>query len=267
MISKLLFLSGFLALLLSVSCRKTPLDDGQVIVVSTPPEFVVDLYEQRSEQAGEPQMGLWIESIQTYPCDQPVIEVSAVRQGSTIEVLIAGVRLPEPCLGGAQKARIFVPFGSVEKGHYDIQINVGVNGLIKNQGTLHLEDHNATLEMPNAQAIDIQNYVVTNIPNHYLWGYAGVPNEVSEPAADQLLVDLKKHSTDVALPPGFYSYFSVSGTGQIQLHRSISPNGAHEPFVRQFDGDLQPLRQVIEDARNSPDAPLSIYCQTTLGKI
>lgn len=267
MVSKLPLLLSLLSLLSLISCRKTSLDNDDAVVVNTPPEFNLDLFEQRDEQNGGAQLGLWIESAQTYPCDQPVLEVSVERLPQTIKVHIAGVRLPEPCLGGVSKARTFISFGALSDGIYNIQINVGANDLIKNEGTLHVEGNKTTLHMPDASAVNIMNFVTLRIPDHYLWGYAATPDEASEPAADQFLVDLKKRSADVALPPGYYSYFSVSGTGQVQLHNSVLPNGTHEAFVRQFDGDLQPLREIIDAARNSPDAPLPIYCQTTLGKI
>lgn len=267
MILRLPLLFLFSAVLFWVSCSKSSVEDDGTIIVKTPPEFNVDLFERRDDQTGEPQLGLWIESIQAYPCDQPIIEVSTAQQQQTIKVLIAGVRLPEPCSGGMQKASIFIPFGVLTAGIYDLQINVGANSLIQNIGKLQVETDKAVLQMPDARAINILNFVTNRIPDHYLWGYAAVPDEGSEPAADQFLVDLKKRSVDVALPPGYYSYFSVSGTGQVHLHSSILPQGVHEPFVRQFNGDLQPLRQIIEAARNSPDTPLPIYCQSTLGKI
>jgi hypothetical protein len=258
----------FVALFLLVfsACQKNS-DAEPDIIVTTPPEFTLDIFEQREDVGGKSVLGFWIESLQSYPC--PSVEIMTEVQVNDSEILLSilGVQQPPACTGQNTIAKKFVALGALPVGTYTLQIRLGLNDLIVNKGQLVVSTNRTEIKFSEIQGIDIQQFICTRIPDHYVWGYVAIPNETAEPIADQWLAAFKSQSNPSELAPGFYSYFTVSGTGQVELHKSIAPTSAHEHFIRQINGDLQPLRDLIIQYRNAPDVPLQIQCLSTLGAL
>ncbi len=246
------------------ACKPAPEEPD--IVVSVAPEFTIDLYEQRGATDGKATFGLWIESIAAYTCANPQIEATATVVGDLININILGVQMPNPCISDSAKARRFLPIGVLQDGDYKIKLTLGPVDAIVNEGTITVKEGVFTLTLPDVQGIDIQEYVLRSIPESMVWGYAATPDQSALNAADQFLAQVKNVTTESLLPPGFYGYFTVSGTGQLSLHKSIAPTNSAEWFVRKF-GNFTVLKNVITQFRNAPDAPLTIRCFSTLGDI
>ena len=245
------------------ACKVDPNDDPAVVVTADP-EFSVDLFEQRNPTDGTPLFGLWVESMDKYDCEGYGIDATVALETGRIEVNLLGVTAPTPCTGDPAPARQFLPIGNLPDGVYTFVLSL--RDAIVNEGVLTVLNGHFELSLPNAQGVDFQNMVLEHLPDDIAWGYVAIPNEMAEPVADAFITDLKKITTDPGLPPGFYSYFTVSGTGQITFHKSIAPGVVSEQFVRRFNG-TGALKSLLFDYRSDPQLPLSIRCWTPAGEL
>lgn len=260
--SKILFCVAFLLLSLA-ACRVSP-DDSDILVTADP-EFSVDLFEQRAPADGTPTFGLWVESMQVYDCYGYGIDATVTQSGGRIEVNLLGVGLNDPCAGAPATARQFLPIGNLQDGVYAFSLSL--RDAIVNEGTLTVGNGRYILSMPNPQGIDFQNLVLERLPAGIVWGYAATPNEQAEPIADNFIFDLKTLTSESGLTPGFYSYFTVAGTGDVFFHKSIAPSGSAEPFVRKLTADPNSLKSLLQTYRNAAQQPLQIRCWTTAGEL
>ncbi|MCK6695187.1 MAG: hypothetical protein L6Q97_24190 [Thermoanaerobaculia bacterium] len=256
------FFVAFLAIFSGTACHKPGTDDPEIIV-TFPPEFTVDLFEQRNDSTGAPVFGLWVESMAEFECGNYGIEYTVTVSGSAIAVQLPEVREPDTCLGPPGRARAFFPVGSLANGDYTLTFTLG--SVIVNKGTLKVADGYYALSMPNAQGIDFQNRILQTIPDHYIWGFALAPAEPDLPVADQFIAGLKPLTAEPDLPPGYYGYFTVSGTGQYFFHKSIAPGIQYRPFLRRLNVAPDAVRGLLQSFRDDPGKPLSIRCFSTYG--
>ncbi len=246
------------------ACRVNP-DDDPVIIVTTPPEFTVDLFEQRDATDGSPLFGLWVESMATFDCSGYGIDATVSVQNNRIAVTLLGIVPATPCAGIPAHARQFLPIGNLQDGSYEFSLSL--RDAIVNNGTLTIANGHYMLSLPDQQGIDFQNLVLEHMPDGIVWGYAEVPNETTKPVADNFIFDLKKITEDPALPPGFYSYFTVSGTGNVIFHKRIAPAGVAEQFVRRLATAPDALKSLLQNYRSATQPSLQIRCLTTAGEL
>lgn len=212
-----------------------------------------------------PTFGLWVESMQVYDCSGYGIDATVTQSGGRIEVNLLGVGLNDPCAGAPATARQFLPIGNLQDGVYAFSLSL--RDAIVNEGILTVGNGRYILSMPNPQGIDFQNLVLERLPAGIVWGYAATPNEQAEPIADNFIFDLKTLTTESGLTPGFYSYFTVAGTGDVFFHKSITPSGSAEQFVRKLSADPNSLKSLLQTYRNAAQQPLQIRCWTTAGEL
>lgn len=253
-----------LVLVLLVSCR-APQDDDPEIIVTLDPEFTVDLFEQRAASDGKPTFGLWVESMEEFECSNYQIEATVEVDAGMIDIQLQEIRPPDTCMGAPGPARGFLPIGQLADGTYPFRF--ALNQIIQNEGFLLVQNGHYELNLPNQQGIDFQNRVLEALPDGYVWGYANTPSESDLPVADQFIQNLKGLTQDLDLPTGFYSYFTVAGTGQFYFHRSIAPEGQHRPFLRRLSGPPNAVKSLLQGYRDDPGQPLSILCLSTFGAL
>ena len=262
-ISLRLFIPGICALaLLACACRR-PANDDTEVVFSLDPEFTIDLFEERNPSNGAAVFGMWVESMASFDCNNYTIKGSATLHTDLLEIRLEDISAPDTCIGDPGRARGFIPIGPLADGLY--RFRVLRNLPIVNEGTLLVENGHYELSLAKEQDIVFQNRVLESLPQGYVWGYALAPMEQDLPQADQFLATLKPLTAEPLLPPGFYSYFTVSGTGQYFFHSSIAPKGQHRPFLRRFSGDPDALRALLKSYREDPVRPLEIRCKSTQG--
>ena len=254
----------FLSLLALAGCYNTPEEEPDIIV-TLEPEFTVDLFEHRNATDGAPEFGLWVESMVEFECGNFQIEAITTVDGSAISVELSEIHEPDSCLGAPGPARGFLPIGSLADGAYTFRL--ALNAVIVNEGILTVQNGHYELSLPNQQGIDFQNRVLETLPNGYLWGFVDTPAEQDLPVADQFVQNLKTLTEAPLLPAGFYSYFTVSGTGQYYFHRSIAPAGQHRPFLRRLSTSPDAIRNLLQGYRNDMTQPLSIRCLSTQGEL
>jgi hypothetical protein len=124
-----------------------------------------------------------------------------------------------------------------------------------------------SLSLPNAQGVYVQHFELNSLPSGITWGYADTPDEASEPVADNFITDLKTLTADDGLAPGFYSYFTVSGTGDFLFHKLIQPEGAARFYVRRLTASPAALQSLLQNYRGAAQQPLQIKCWTTEGEL
>lgn len=256
------FFFSALPVLACTACHKQNTDDPEIIV-TFPPEFTVDLFERRDDATGAPVFGLWVESIAGFECSNYRIEYTATVSGSAIAIQLLKVREPDTCLGQPGPARAFWPIGPLADGAYAFSFTLGP--VIANKGTLSVTEGRYELSLPNAQGIDFQNRILETIPDHYIWGFALAPAEPDLPVADGFIAGLKPFTGEPDLPPGYYGYFTVSGTGQYFFHKIIAPGIQHRPFLRRLNVAPDTLRDLLQSFRDAPGKPLDIQCFSTYG--
>ncbi|MBV6442863.1 MAG: hypothetical protein EPGJADBJ_04589 [Saprospiraceae bacterium] len=263
--SKFRHLPGLILLTLTAlafTCCKV--NDEEELVVTAPPEYEVDLFEYRAPADGMPTFGLWIESVEKYECPGYNIDAQITVQNGSIKVNIPGVTAPTPCTGDSARARQFLPIGNLADGTYEFFFSL--RNLIVNEGTLEVSNGRYILSLPDAKGIVVENFVLESLPDGMVWGYAATPDEASQPVADNFLADLKTVTAENGLAPGFYSYFTVSGTGNVTLHKSIANGGPAKPFVRLLTATPGELKGILQTYRNAAQQPLDIRCWTTEGE-
>jgi hypothetical protein len=252
-------LSFFLLALLG--CKAPPEDPE--IVVTAPPEFSVDLYEQRDPDTGEATFGLWIQSLRTYPCDAPQVVAEAGITNGKVLIRILGVEATG-CVTGEAIAKRFLPIGTLADNTYDFSIQIGP---LNTDGSLRVASGKYELTLPDPKGIEIQEYVLNSIPDGLFWGTVQIPNAAAQNKASLCVAALKNASSDPGLAPGFYGYFTLSATGQTAPHRSIAGSGPEQFFLRKRSNSLDPIRAILETYRNDQDAPLQLRCFSTEGEL
>ncbi len=251
----------FAGLLLLQSCRKDK--DDPVVIVTTDPEFQVDLFEQRDESDGHPVFGLWIRSVAKFPCSNYLIDYESLMSGSNILIRLNDVYAADTCQSGFSPAQVFVPIGNLLPGTYRFSLTLG--NAIENNGTLNVFENRYELSIDQPQAIDFQNLVLNKMPEGTLWGYAVTPDAASAERGGAFLADLKNITAEHNLPAGFYSYFTISGTGLIAPYPGFVPAGPIQFFVRKSISDPQNLQTLLQQYRSTPQNALQIRCLTTTG--
>ncbi len=245
------------------SCQKTK--DDETVIVTTAPEFNVDLFEQRDPFNGNPSFGLWISSVETFPCSNYRIEGAVQINSSDIRIRLDDVRQPDTCLGAAGPAQSFMAIGDLAGGNYQVSLSLG--NAIENTGTLTVYPDRYELSVENPQAVDFQNRVLKKIPDGLVWGYIATPDDEALALAAAFLADLKNITTENNLQAGFYGYFTRSGTGLVTLHPGFAPAGSVQIFVRQLDTAPENLRQLLQQYRSAPQYTAQIRCLTTFGEL
>lgn len=254
---------ALLALFFLTACRAVP-DDTPDIVVTLDPEFTVDLFEQRNPADGHSTLGLWVESTAIYPCEQVAIDAEAWASASTVDVLIRGIQQPDTCTGAPGQARRFLALPPLAPGQYDFYLEMGPT--LRSSATLTAGPERLTLQVREAQGVDFRYRELFPLPEGLLWGYVRVPDETLEPLSEDFLKDLKLLTTEPNLTPGYYSYFTMSGTQQAFFHPAFKPAGVHKVFVRRFSGNPDALRALMQGYR-SGGTPLPIRCWSTVGEL
>jgi hypothetical protein len=247
-----------------VACRDH-IDNDTDIIVTVDPEFAVDLFEQRDSADGSPTFGLWVESTERYECAGYGIDATVEVQGENIRITLLGV-LPaaSPCAGDSAAAQQFLPIGNLPDGTY--YFTLSLRDAIVNEGTLTVANNRYQLSLPNPQGIDFQNLIVDHLPDGLIWGYAAMPDESVKPTADNFIADLKTLTDENGLAPGYYSYFTVSGTGNVFFHKSISPSVPAAQFVRRLTASASALKSLLQEYRSANQQPLTVKCWTTEGE-
>jgi hypothetical protein len=229
------------------------------------PEYKIDLFEERDAADGTPTFGLWVERLALSECEGYGVDAVVKVENGGIAVTILGVLPPPtPCAGDSAPARQFLPIGALADGTY--KFDLLLRDVIVNEGVLTVSNGRYALSLPDAQGVEFGNFVVESLPDGIIWGYAATPDEASEPVADDFLVDLKTLTTEHGLAPGFYSYFTVAGTGDIFFHARIAPNGASKTFVRRLAASPDALKGLLQNYRDATTPPLNIKCWTTQGE-
>lgn len=231
-------------------------------LVRLDPEFTLDLYEQRDPADGHPSFGLWVETLADCACSGCTVVAESRIQGTDIAVELMGVQTPQPCAGSAAPAHSFIPIGNLADGEY--RLSISLRSVATTAGTLRVQAGQYSLSMDDPQGFMVRNYQLHSMPPDLVWGYALTPDEPSALLAQQWLNDLKKISSEAALPPGFYSYFTVSGNGAMFLHPGIEPSGSAQVFVRRLDATLPVLRQTVEAYRTQS---LPLRCLSVWGEL
>lgn len=243
------------------SCQNAK--DEDVVIVTTAPEFQVDLFEQRDAVDGHPEFGLWIQSLEKYPCNNYVIEYSVQMTDGKIEVHLNDVTSPDTCHGSVASARAFIPIGNLSPGTYPFALALG--NAINNEGTLSVFEDRYEMSLPSPQGIDFQNLVVRKMKPGLLWGHIATPDAATSGRAIDFLNELKSITSEPALAPGYYSYFTVSGTGLIVPHTASAPGGPTQFFLRKLEGAPAPLQNLLLQYRNAQQNALQITCLSTFG--
>lgn len=266
LLRRLTFLFLLFALALG-ACRVRPGESDPDVIVTVPPEFIVDLYEQRDAADGHATFGLWVETVKTdYPSGNYRI-VSAVESGANrIAVRLLNVSEPDQPDHIAGPARAFIPVGALADGVYAFTVQLG--DALFSDGVLTIGQGRFELNFPDGTAgIDVQNRVLQHIPDGMVWGYALTPSEIQYPAANNFLLNIKDFTTESGLAPGYYGYFTVAGTGQVFFHRSVAPGALSQPFLRRLSADPNALRALLNSYRNDSQTPLTIRCWWTGGEL
>ena len=245
------------------ACRIEDVRDDVVFTIE--PEFTVDLFEQRDASDGTPVFGLWVESMANYDCPGYGIEADVQVAGGKIDVTLLGVLRPTPCAGDSAPARQFLPIGNLADGVYPFSLSL--RDVVTNTGILTAANGHYELSLPDAQGVDVHEFVLEPLPDGIIWGYAATPNEPSEPVADNFIFDLKTLTSESGLAPGYYSYFTVAGTGEVFFHKRIAPAVAAQLFVRRLTATPNDLKSLLQNYRNSSQQPLNIKCWTTEGEL
>lgn len=246
------------------ACRVNDIAEEEPIFTGEP-EYAIDLFEQRDSMDGSPTFGLWVERLDLSPCEGYGVDATAQVNGSDIEVAILGLQEKTPCVGDSAPAKRFVPIGNLPDGTYTFSLSIF--DVIENNGSLTVTNGRYTLSLPNAQGVFIENFILEPLPDGIIWGYAATPDEASQPVADNFIADLKALTTAHGLAPGFYSYFTVSGTGDIILHKRIAPKGPAKLFLYKRAASPDVLRGLLQNYRDSSQQPLTIKCWTTQGEL
>lgn len=248
---------------LQYSCQKGIGDE--TVIVTTEPEFRVDLFEQRHPATGNPSFGLWIRSAETFTCSNYVIEGSVQTSSTEVKIQLDDVRKPDTCIGSAGPAQTFMAIGNLPLGTYHFFLSLG--NAIENEGTLKVLSTGYELTVEHPQGVDFQNITLQKIPEGLVWGYVSTPDSLTNTVATDFLADLKNITTESDLLPGFYGYFTFSGTGLLALHPGFAPGGPTQIFVRQLQAQPATLQQLLQQYRTAPQAPAQIRCLTTFGEL
>ncbi len=250
---------------LAAACRVTGDADAQP-EFTREPEYRVDLFEERSPADGTPAFGLWLERRELSACAGYGVDAAVGMQGNDIQVTILGVLPPPaPCSGDSAPARQFVPLGNLADGNYGFTLSL--RDVVTNQGSLTVSQGHYVLSLPDAQGVIVQNFVLETMPAGIVWGYAATPDEMVQPVADNFIADLKTLTGDDGLAPGFYSYFTVSGTGDFIFHERSAPAGPANLFVRRLTASPDALKGLLQNYRDASQQPLQIKCWTTEGEL
>ncbi|MEO6758658.1 MAG: hypothetical protein ABIO24_04320, partial [Saprospiraceae bacterium] len=138
---------------------------------------------------------------------------------------------------------------------------------IVNVGMLIVENDRFSIAFSKLQGLEIQNYTAMHLPDALLWGYAAVPDTAASTAAQNFVADIKSISSESGLTPGFYSYFTVSGTGETFFHSSIAPAPPIVMFVRKLAASPAELKNLLQNYRAGvSQQPLVLRCFSTFGE-
>jgi hypothetical protein len=251
----------FLFFFAGLSSCKVSREEDPVVIYTGETEYRFDLFEKRDSLSGDPTFGLWVESMKTYDAGNYSIDHTVDASSQQININMLGVQKPASGVGAAGPAKTFIPIGHLQDGDY--QMNISLAGAVVNKASLHIAAGHYSLSLPNPEGILFQNLVMDHIPVGTIWGYAGIANESQQPVANAFILDLKPISADPGLPPGYYSYFTVSGTGDVFLHNSMGVPGKALPFVRKLTGSRVELTNLLQSYRAQP---IAIRCLTTFGE-
>lgn len=249
-------------LMAMTACR--PLDNLEEVQFVTDPEFTVDLFDWRDPATGNPRFGLYVESRANYPCDNTRLTTQLTALGNAIELEFLGVSQTEPCDSAPAPIRQFIELGSLSDGEYEFSLRL--NDVAVSKGVLTVSSGLFSLSAVESRGVDFRERVLQRIPEGIIWGFIRIPDEKANAAADQFLQILKPLSAEADLPPAYYGYFSVAGTGVSSSAAFLQLNPSDRFFIRRFNKvNFPALRAMADNFRAQPGAP-DIRCFSTAGE-
>ena len=205
------------------------------------------------------------ESVENEPCLNSTIDIVVINQPDKITLKLNGIKTATDCNIGEGPARSTINAGSVDAGVYNLLVVVG--NTVENEGKLSVNDSRYEIEMYSMDGIFITNKTLHRIPSNSLWGYIAYDDEIlAGTAPDEFISDLESITETNQLVEGYYGQFEIKSTGELTL-RTLPTATHYQTFSYHFNGELNDLKNLIQDHRNSTNGVMEIVVYTSDGKI
>lgn len=218
-----------LALSAGYACHVDDGTDGK-IQIGVEDDLVLDMVQTLSQNGS--RLNLIFQSEDAYTCEGAAYDYTLKTSTEDIGIHLTGIFVPQPCAGGSAPAVTEMPMPRHE-GTYAVAIDIG--DIIHNTGILVNEGDKYQLFMNETHGMTLSHDVMFKIPDQTLWGYVYHPTEQAAAWAEVNTV-LTSYGGASQLASGYYGFFDVYGTGEIELYHSDA-NANAQAFAFQYTHD------------------------------
>ncbi len=242
-------------------CKTNDIEDP-IIVPEVKKEFIVEIMEQPGPAPRNLQINL--RTVKAQDCLNTDIRYDLLELPARYRLDIHEIEVPADCMPGAVQARDSALMAPPANGLYGFDINL--RNTVSNQGTLTAMDDRYILDMHTVEGLVIPNTHLRRIPNFTIWGYIASFSLATGNAVNSFVNEVAALSDVASFPPGYYGHFTIpSGSGPIAVN-DTPQSLAQRTFVYRFSGNLDDLRSLVQNYRNTHGGLIQIRLQTISGE-
>lgn len=257
--SKLLFI---LCLLLVLQACKTNKTEAPVLDTEVEKEYELDLWETLANATRTFQVRA--NTVKIQDCQNYYIESSFSRKGNTIEINLGKPQIPGICDQGAGPAKANFDLETLSNGTYNVTIKLGQ--IVPSSGRLTVSSSSYFFSINNPIGFRFVHNQLLRIPDFSVWGYVAYDAK-AQATANQFYNDLAAISFPQELTAGYYGYFSILETGQMELGGTkVSTDRPIQPILRRFQANEKDLEKLIQTYREKYGQSIQIHLRNVAGK-
>lgn len=240
----------FVAILL-ISCSK---ENGSYSVLNLEGEFIINVNQSLTEEG--PWVSLDISTVHTQECGSSEIIYEIRQEESGVNLVLEDISVEDDC---ATEEGIVTQKIALPNQQKDIDIAISLRDVIKNKGTIQVDDDKFTLNLNTTNGIILARYIVNRIPEDLVFGTINIEDATT---IDQVTVGLDSLS-DQSLDIGHYGIFTNTANGFNILDHDVVGNN-HEVYFRPTD--IEAFRTKL-DAIKADNPSINIYLVNAYGEI
>lgn len=247
-------------LLLLLACEKK-VQEPSILLADLDDEFKIGMWEVLGEE--ERKLNFLLETIQEQDCENQSIKTSLSKQDNNFILNIEEITKPQAqeCIPKQTTAKGTSPFGEMDGGVYELQINL--KSEVINKGKLLVSQKKYEILMDSDFGFFLPNPVLHRIPEGTVWGYLAYNDQVDETIASEFIQRLSEFTVPANLEKGYYGHFELGE--EFELHQK--PIEEHwAAFLLRTTGQTIQIRKTINQFRNNYSDKITIKLWTSEGE-
>ncbi len=229
-------------------------DKDPIIVPEIEKEFNIDLWEELSPTSRE--LRLLVTTIKNEPCLNATIAYQNDRYGANMAISLDDIVAPSDCQSGMAPAQANINLGALSAATYNLSL--GLKNTIINEGKLQVSYDKYEVTMETEEGLQFLHRELRRVPATAIWGYVAYSQPAEVNTANSIVEAIGDIAYEADYPQGYYGHFTINPNNYNLSLRYYPTQGLAKPFLFDFSGNTQNLKNHLADLRQSNPAITAI---------